>query len=1702
MSAHTVVPGSDRKEGKAMTRRGFALGRQLGVFAVLAALALSLSGDRTSAAGVPAAVNGLDPLEVLELKVRPNVIVVLDSSGSMNQTVKNVAMGSGDHPLSKLWQAKQVLKKIVADNQDKVSFQFGTYTQNDFAFQNTGAGANRFQYLTDQMPATAFTVKSAKGDTGTRGFQSWQLIYPPRTLPYAQTGWNTFYYQETIGSTTYPCVATLDPGPGPDGAQFYAQGATLAAELTAKMNACARTTGKNVYTVTYAVGTGIFTFSRTTNSNAWNPQWRANAARPNNIRGALNANSSATTSDPTGLAAYSTGTPYTLLYGATSGTFNMNGSSSYRFTDAATSTTYYQLRASRLWNGEVIRVDSGGAICGMDFAATLTNPPSLTVQLADATCSPLTGTTRYVFGGGYFARGGSGDGCYGFRSKSALVPCDVQPPPDQTQVALIAPYIAGELPFDDTGKPADLTTKGVAYNTATYSVPDGRPDYVEMQDGTWAVDSIDVGPAAKADGYTPIANSLIDIKGTAESGKTCVTTAAPVAGKLDSLANTATTGACPQRGFTELWNKGQAGATTQAGPAPWKLDPIKNHKDPKEKTIVLFVTDGDDTCYDRGDNNNQLGDDNALRAALAAQKLYTPLDTSTKANASASSVQTYVIGYGGAFDAVAGSYRLNWIAWGGSGLGQGKAGQPDIGDDGTQWTDSTEDIATAKAQCTTCENAFIAPDAATLAAQLQSIIDQGASDGDFNAQQSITESVYEYMDRVNTAAAPAVKRLDARQPSGRYQGLVPTRFVSSFSLPGFEGHVRAYQNDGTGNSVLLWDAGAKLTSLVTTGMTSRCSTSNACTFMELHGAANDASIAASSAAIKRRIYTTSGNGVYDYTPNSLIAGTADKRVPLWPPYPAVAPRDYTSPGAFDLEMGLPPDTPTAFPDRSEDKSCKVGATSPKSYDQCWVEYLQTKLRACAPGTATASYLPADCPTSTTTTFTDAHVQAARREARDNILAFLAGATPVLDGTGVKRTSTKAILYTARSSVLADSELATVAVVTPPSLSEPEATPYVAEYKLYRDGVGDAPRPDSDLQIRQGFGLARPDIDASEYTNDARTKLKPVMTVLYAPANDMLHAFRAGPSCSPSFTSYSPLAANTACAESGGEELWGFVPYDQLLAVGLRAVYEPQGRDNHVYMIGRGVRYADVFVPGTVTASVANASPPAMKGVWRHVLYFGRGIGGKYVTALDVTAPGPYTAKALETAGPIPLWSRGNPDTQDGLPGGTANNPDEATDRTNYAHMGETWSMPTVAYVNKDRTNTLYKTTRRPDTVEFVIFMGSGYGDPNAAVREGTTHYTLDALTGDVVAAVDVEDAAADAGVTRTLCSVDAATGKPIETPTCSVMKNALVANSVSFNWSAFESVSAKVFNTNPHTWSYETTRVYITDLHGRLWKFLTANPGKAVLAADLGANQPVGTAVALLGEKVFPTGSDVGLQVPNIFVTSGADKRASGPFRIFSLMDGGTDESTDTTGNTTANGVTTYQPVTLNFARTFDQGAPEANCGYTTEAVFRGTIQPTSAVECVGTLTGARCEGDLVQRVFFGGTRLSLPNTKYAPPTPLACSSTGQYPCRSQFDSILYALGVKSGQAAYTLGGESDAYRIFRDSRIAALSFQADPETATGSKGSRFTADEGLMKTTPPKAPPPPGVPPTATTATANVIYKREPGQPPPTVHYGSTVCE
>ena len=1627
MSAETQLRRTEGEEGIMSHGDRWRKGR-LATLALAGGLLLVLAGDRGVASVVPAAIYGQDPLEVLSLQIRPNVVIVLDSSGSMTSTDDigaGVDTGSGDHPRSKLYQAKQVLKTFVQQNQDKASFMFANYTQFNSILQNRTAGAGRFQYTTSSQlspsmvapPGTELIVQRAELDTGTRGFQSWQII---------DAQWSTLYFEEDSTPDAI-CTAVL-PGPFP---RFFRRGADLAAALQSAMNAasCTGVPRANTYTVTYDPASGRFNFRRNTGSRPWRIMW---GNTPNNIRNALAETSTAPTGWTSG-STVSTDAPWTLALRAGSGS---SGFIPYEFTEPVApigNVTFYQVRAGRLWNGETIRVQADGTICGLQFAtpADRTNPPSVTLQLVNPGCGGDIAASRatFTFGGADFS--GNGVSCRGMQGKVSLIPCDLQSPPAPLQITTIAPYIDNSFAFN----------------------PDGSgKDYAEAQDGGWAVSVVPPATTggARADGWTPIANSLIDIKGAPDGTNACL-----FGGADNPYAPAPTTGPCVERNFQKWWNQGQAGATSMAGPPPYQLDAIKNHVNPKERTIVLFVTDGDDTCGARGDNGTGSADPNALRAAYYAARLYQRIDPLEPA----SSVITFVIGYGGGTQ-----YRLDWIAWGGSGLDQALPGQPDVppatGPVGP-WTGTQASIQALRNQCSTCQDAFIAPDATTLARQLQSIIEQGAQDGEFTAQQSITDSIYEYVD----AAGPIY---DARSPSTRYKALAPTKFVSSFGLPGFRGHLRTYQNSG-GVAVLKWSAGDTLWQKVSTGMTGACPANGVtgallgeCSFPQLHGGATDATIAGSSAAIKRRVYTTDRNGVYNYNTASLIAGVANNRTTLWPPAPSVAPADYTSQGLLDLVMGLPPSVPTSFPPQSPDGQCDP--TSPvlpkKPFNQCWFETLQRDFGACA-----GSNLPAAC----TAGAFSSRMLAARRESREMMLAFMAGSKGALSGGGPKRslaasgpTPANAILYSANNWMLPDSTLATAAVVAPPLPDrnvEPTATPYVPEYRLYRDGPRDGSGKNPDIagtQLRQGFGLANPDDDNTVGSGqiDTRNQLKPQMTVVYAPANDMLHAFRAGPNCGPS---------TAACAETGGEELWGFVPYDQINSLYLRLANEPQGRDNHVYVLARGVRFSDVFVPGPLTnVNIGGVIEPSIQGVWRRVLYFGRGIAGKHLTALDVTGTGPFTATALGTQGPIPLWSRGNPDTADGTPGGTLNN--NAFDRDAYARMGETWSLPAVAYVDKAPN----VTARTPGGVDYVVYVGSGY---SGVAGEGSTFYTLDALTGDVVAAPDVETVASSFGLTRTLSYA-----------------NALPSNAVAFNPRAYCTLCAY------HPAEAKTTRVYFGDIHGRAWKVLTARPDVAIPIADVGEDQPIGTPVSLIG---MPPSPDT--PVPFIFASAGNELRATGPFKNFAFRDDGADTDIAVAGTAPgAGGITMFLPVVSLFTRQYDQGLPVASCGYTTEAVFRGTVQPATTFECAS-ISGGVCQSPVLGRVFFAGTRLSLPNTVFAPPTPLACG-TGQYPCRSSFDSIVYALGAVTGNAAYDLNSTGDdAYRIFRDSRITAIQMLADPDPGSG--GARFNVDEGLVKGTP-QPPPPPGVPPTSTTATASVLRVREPGYLPPSVHFGSSVCQ
>lgn len=895
-----------------------------------------------------------------------------------------------------------------------------------------------------------------------------------------------------------------------------------------------------------------------------------------------------------------------------------------------------------------------------------------------------------------------------------------------------------------------------------------------------------------------------------------------------------------------------------------------NRPNANQRTFVIFITDGDDTCRSH------------LQAAYSAQQLY---------NAGASDVTQQVPTYVVVFGKGATVNQANQIAYGGTGMTA-------VPTSGSTWN---RDATVAEvAGCATCRPAYTAASAAELSTAVQAAIDQAVSSGEFSDQQSITESVYE----LGSTLTPPVDPLD---PNTRYNATIPVLLQSTFELPSFAGHLKAFQNNGVGGSSLLWDAGAKLCERVTgykakagvvpgvcdiggvmaTGPDTPSTAMGAGSYIfssttgdSLTGPANDPDTIATTAGarIRRRIFTTSQNGVNpNYTPANLVAGTAAwnsggrnataVQVPLWPPDPSVNPPKSGSsyaPGSLDTPLGVTTFTAAQF--------AAIGACE---------------------GTADSGSgaVPSNCRTN----------GLLQKEAREAILAFTAGAQVVrgTDGKPVRDATTGYIKYKARTWILAESTLAAPGIVSTPLQNR--VAVHDAEYTVYREG----PRTNAKAAVNgiaSGFGLRNPDKDGRTASKDD-ANLKPLMSVVYHGTNHMLHAFRAGP-C--------PASVSGCGGETGGEELWAYVPYDQLGKLYLRMA-NGQSRTKPIYVIAAPVRFADVFVPGSFSRSIGGVSVTGT-GVWRTVLIVGRGAGGKSITAIDVTVPGPFTRRSNLTSTPVVVWNRGNPDTSDGLVKAGSNVYNNTTaagsrDYTAYLKMGETWSVPAIGYVTAANN----VTTRKPSGVEFAAWMGSGYSD---VTTEGKTFYAIDVLTGDIIGANS------QAAFTVS----DGTAARPTY--------NALVARVAAYAVKplSFYDLSPTASNAVVNPITEKVTAVYFSDVKGRVYKFLPDSPTVApTVFRDLSSdgNQPVANAVALIAFDSDTTGVK-----PHVFVESGNDQNVPLPtaspfFRMYGLRD---DAGTATD---------VFSPVD------FPSG-------------YRGTVQPATVFNSNGKA-----------RVFFAGTRFN-----------------------------------------------------------------------------------------------------------------------------------
>ncbi len=229
--------------------------------------------------------------------------------------------------------------------------------------------------------------------------------------------------------------------------------------------------------------------------------------------------------------------------------------------------------------------------------------------------------------------------------------------------------------------------------------------------------------------------------------------------------------------------------------------------------------------------------------------------------------------------------------------------------------------------------------------------------------------------------------------------------------------------------------------------------------------------------------------------------------------------------------------------------------------------------------------------------------------------------------------------------------------------------------------------------------------------------------------------------------------------------------------------------------------------------------------WHTVLVYGRGKGGRFITALDVTTvpTNPTTLKQL--------WNRGN---REGIVEGPIDG------------CGETWSVPVLGPVNTASVPSPTDVTAD----QWLVWAGGGYGCDNADFE------------GQFLFAFRVEDG-----------FIYHRAQMPASDPTAPIPYNAMPARATLFNPHEEDAADNKDF----------VTRVYIPDMQGRVLKLNTLDLDPANwtfgVFAEMGLEHPITAPVTILNDVLDPS---------KVFVMagSGGDRRAPVPatgfkFRIW-----------------------------------------------------------------------------------------------------------------------------------------------------------------------------------------------------------------------------
>ncbi len=332
------------------------------------------------------------------------------------------------------------------------------------------------------------------------------------------------------------------------------------------------------------------------------------------------------------------------------------------------------------------------------------------------------------------------------------------------------------------------------------------------------------------------------------------------------------------------------------------------------------------------------------------------------------------------------------------------------------------------------------------------------------------------------------------------------------------------------------------------------------------------------------------------------------------------------------------------------------------------------------------------------------------------------------------------------------------------------------------------------------------------------------TMIYLPTNGgMVHAFRG----------------------DNGAEIFGYIPADVLgdwkngevansrntLKDLVRLIVtENNGIQNHKFLLSASVNVEDVFLRS-----------PIWDDDWHTAIIFGRGKGGKFLTALDVSD--------------MPDWDQNTANIDrmdpnfDTLPklifnvGNRQGLDDRDAYGGSYDGLGETWSVPVIGNV------------KAASEDQWVAFAGAGYGCRDSGTNEGQYLYVLKMEDGSVYRRFQVPN-----------------------DPNAPIDYNGLVATPKAYNgfledWDAPFDPSEDF-----------TTRVYIGDLQGKVhklncnesnpanWTF-TTNAGTEFF--DLGTDQPITTMI-----ETYRHNTDV-----YILVGTGGDQRANSTFQFAALLD-------------------------------------------------------------------------------------------------------------------------------------------------------------------------------------------------------------------------